>query len=199
MTAAFGGALILTFDEIRILLYSLGFTSCEGIYMPQKEFTPSEVLKAVHSLERRGLLTAESGKEDCKARDAALDGVSAFGGAEGAADAFAGANDKEPFFVMEPGLLRMMRAVGAPGGMFEYRPGEELPGFSKELYNGPEYFCYALPDYYVVAERDWTRVESVRLRAMDAESFVLWRKEREEEAKEQSIVADVSTDCFDVI
>lgn len=162
MQLSAGDAIILSFDEVRILLYSLGFTSCKGIYMPVKEFTGREVLQAMHRLTGRGLL--EAAADD----------------AEPAA---------EESFVMRPELRRMMMAMGNPAGTFIYRPGESLPGFSAELYNGPEFFCYTLPDYCLVTECDWTRRESMRLRAMDMESFAQWQKEREQEAEEQ-LIAD---------
>lgn len=155
-------SIILTFDQIRILLYSLGFDSCEGVFMPGKEFSPQEILKAINSLVNRGLLMLK--EEGGKKSDAM---------------------DKRPHFDIDPGLREMMLAIGSPGGAFEYRPGEGLPGFSKELYNGPEYYCYILPDYCLVVQRDWTRAESLRLRAMDPLMFSLWRQEREEEAAEQ--------------
>ena len=56
-------SLLLTYDELRILLYSQGFRSCEGIYMPDKDFTSEEVLAALHRLVRGGLLSV-TGKQD---------------------------------------------------------------------------------------------------------------------------------------
>ena len=42
--------IFLTFDEIRILLYGLGKTKIEGVWMPEKEFTEQDVLAAMHHL-----------------------------------------------------------------------------------------------------------------------------------------------------
>ena len=167
---------ILSFDEIRILLYSLGCESCDGIFMPWKEFSPQEILMAVYSMEKRGFLLLDENRP----------GENPVGEGE--------AVDVQPHFVILPGLKKMIQTMGRPGGSFEYRPGENLPGFSKDLYNGTEYYCYMLPDYCVVAERDWTRRESLRLRAMGLEAFAAWRKEREDEAREESIAGRMTDD-----
>ena len=42
--------IILTFDEIRILLYGLGKTGIEGVWMPEKEFTEQDVLDALETV-----------------------------------------------------------------------------------------------------------------------------------------------------
>lgn len=52
MTAAVDKNWILSFDELRVLLYSLGFTSCNGIFMPSKQFTPDEILAAMGKMSR---------------------------------------------------------------------------------------------------------------------------------------------------
>lgn len=169
---------ILSFDEIRILLYSLGFESCEGIFMPRKEFSPQEILKAVYSMEKRGFLLLD---ENRPVEHPA-------GGGEAA--------DGQPHFIILPRLKKMIQTMGKPGGSFEYRPGENLPGFSKDLYNGTEYYCYMLPDYCVVAERDWTRRESLRLRAMDMEAFTAWRQERDDEAREEIVAGKIIDDTY---
>lgn len=154
MRAMADETILLTYDETRILLYSLGFTSCEGIHMPEKDFSEQDVLQAMHRLAGRGLLLVE--------------------------------NEEAASFVMRPEIRQMMLAMGSPAGSFIYRPGESLPGFREEYYNGPEYYCYVLPDYYLVTERDWTRRESLRLRAMDTQAFSDWRREREQEALEEN-------------
>lgn len=50
---------ILTFDELRILLYSLGYRKVEGIYMPEKEFQEADILLALHHMSAKKLITAE--------------------------------------------------------------------------------------------------------------------------------------------
>ena len=156
-----GKVFLFTFDEIRVLLYSLGFTSCEGIFMPGKDYTGQKVLQTVNGLVRRGLLEVP---EDLRDRE------------------YQACPGKEQF-VMRPWLYQMMMAMGNPSGTMIYRPGEKYPGYPEELYSGPEYFCYFLPDYCLLTERDWTRKESMRLRAMDMKAFTAWRQEQEEEAE----------------
>lgn len=51
--------IILTFDEIRILLYGLGKTGIEGVWMPEKEFTEQDVLYAMHHLSKAGFIIAQ--------------------------------------------------------------------------------------------------------------------------------------------
>lgn len=52
-------SLVLTFDELEILLYNLGFRQVYGVRMPEKEFTEAEVLTAMHRLAAAGHVTAE--------------------------------------------------------------------------------------------------------------------------------------------
>ncbi len=47
---------ILSFDELRVLLFSLGFEKNEGILMDEKTFTESEVLFTLHHLTQKNLL-----------------------------------------------------------------------------------------------------------------------------------------------
>lgn len=42
---------MLSFDEFRVLLSGLGFTSCQGIYMPEKEFSEKEVLYSLYRMQ----------------------------------------------------------------------------------------------------------------------------------------------------
>lgn len=51
--------IILSFDELRILLYSQGFRRCEGVYMPEKDFSQENIINALDKLEKNGLLTIE--------------------------------------------------------------------------------------------------------------------------------------------
>lgn len=52
-------ALLLSYDEIRILLYSQGFRKCEGVFMPQHEYTQKEILETMNALSQRKLIRAE--------------------------------------------------------------------------------------------------------------------------------------------
>lgn len=44
---------ILSFDEVRILLFSLGYTQCDGIFMKEKKFTDEQVLHAMYSMSKQ--------------------------------------------------------------------------------------------------------------------------------------------------
>lgn len=44
---------ILSFDELRILLFSLGYTQCDGIFMEEKKFTDEQVLQAMYSMSKQ--------------------------------------------------------------------------------------------------------------------------------------------------
>lgn len=50
--------ILLTFDEIRVLLCGLGKTEVEGVYMEEKEFGERDVLTAMHRLSDAGFITA---------------------------------------------------------------------------------------------------------------------------------------------
>lgn len=50
--------ILLTFDEVRILLYALGKNRVEGVVMPEKEFQEADVLNAMHRLSQAGFITA---------------------------------------------------------------------------------------------------------------------------------------------
>ena len=152
-------AVFLTFNEIRILLHSQGFHSCEGIYMPEKNYSAQEVLAAVHNLVKRGILQIMEGE----------DGNDPKGGL--AENAF------------------MVLIMGAPVKTLIYRQGESLPGFSEEYHNGREYFCYIVPNQILVVERDWTRTDMLRMRKMSPAEFDRWEEEREKEATEKESAA----------
>jgi len=47
---------ILSFDELRVLLFSLGFDKNEGILMKEKNFSESEVLQIMHQLSQKELI-----------------------------------------------------------------------------------------------------------------------------------------------
>ena len=55
--------ILLTFDEIRILLYGMGVSEIDGVYMPEKAFTEEEILSAMQHLSASGLI--EAGDEKC--------------------------------------------------------------------------------------------------------------------------------------
>lgn len=176
------GAVFLTFNEIRILLYSQGFHSCEGIYMPEKNYSAQEVLAAVHNLVRRGILQIRDGEAGNDDKNDDKGGMirNAFiseGTQEG--------TDQRGTFQIRPDILQIVLIMGAPVKTLIYRQGESLPGFSEEYHNGREYFCYIVPDQILIVDRDWTRTDMLRIRKMSPAEFSRWEEEREKEAAEK--------------
>ena len=53
--------IIISYDELRILLYNRGFRSCNGILMPDRKMSDEEVLQTLNRLAVRGMIRA---KED---------------------------------------------------------------------------------------------------------------------------------------
>ena len=49
---------IFGYDEFRILLYSLGYTQCEGVFMPWEDMDSERVIEGIHHLVKDGFLTA---------------------------------------------------------------------------------------------------------------------------------------------
>ena len=175
-------AVFLTFNEIRILLHSQGFHSCEGIYMPEKNYSAQEVLAAVHNLDKRGIIQIREGE----------DGNDTKGGLAENAFVREGAQEGAAYmdtFQIRPDILQMVLIMGAPVKTLIYRQGESLPGFSEEYHNGREYFCYIVPNQILVVERDWTRTDMLRMRKMSPAEFDRWEEEREKEATEKESAA----------
>ena len=50
--------IIISYDELRILLYNRGFRSCKGILMPDRKMSEKEILQILHKLEGRGMIEA---------------------------------------------------------------------------------------------------------------------------------------------
>lgn len=50
---------LLTFDEIRILLYAYGVREIKGICMPEKNFTDADIVRALHHMTDQGFITAD--------------------------------------------------------------------------------------------------------------------------------------------
>lgn len=59
--------ILLTFDEIRILLYGMNVSEIEGIYMPEKIFCEEEILSAMHHMSVAGFI--EAGEEKFLVRE----------------------------------------------------------------------------------------------------------------------------------
>lgn len=51
--------ILLTYDEVKILLFGMGVREIDGIYMPEKQFTEEEVLRAMHHMSYSGMIVAE--------------------------------------------------------------------------------------------------------------------------------------------
>ena len=51
--------IIISYDELRILLYNRGFRSCNGILMPDRAMSDEEVLQTLNKLALRGMIRAE--------------------------------------------------------------------------------------------------------------------------------------------
>ena len=50
---------LLTFQEVKILLQSLGYDSITGIRMPEEQLTREAVIKLLHQMSEKGLLRAK--------------------------------------------------------------------------------------------------------------------------------------------
>lgn len=50
--------ILLTFDELKILLYGSKVTQIEGVYMPEKIFSSQEIAGALNHLSRIGFIKA---------------------------------------------------------------------------------------------------------------------------------------------
>jgi hypothetical protein len=59
--------LVLTFDEISILLYSRGYRQISGIKMPERDHTAPEIIYALKHMTDDGIVTA--GEEAFRLRD----------------------------------------------------------------------------------------------------------------------------------
>ena len=51
--------MIISYDELKILLYNRGFRSCIGIMMPDDKRSDEEILLAMNKLAQKGIITAQ--------------------------------------------------------------------------------------------------------------------------------------------
>lgn len=51
--------ILITFDELRVLLFGKGVTEIEGVYMPEKKWSEEEILTAMHHMAKMGFIEAE--------------------------------------------------------------------------------------------------------------------------------------------
>ena len=63
---------ILSFDEFRILLASLGYGSVDGIFMAEKEFTRSDVIQYMFKMQKAECITQQ---EDAFTLDEELENI----------------------------------------------------------------------------------------------------------------------------
>lgn len=54
--------IFLTFDEIKILLFNMGVSEIEGVYMPEKSFSKEEIILAMHHMSDVGVIEATEEK-----------------------------------------------------------------------------------------------------------------------------------------
>ncbi len=187
------GTVFLTFNEVKILLHSQGFHSCEGVFMPEKPIFAQEVLAVIHSLSRRGILQVVEDEERKDPGSSIKEGNHLIRKREER-------DVQEETFYVRPDILQMIRIMGAPVETLIYRQGETLPGFRKEFHNGREYFCYIVPKQILVVDRDWTRADMLRMRIMSSEEFSRWEEEREKEAvEEENGVEEASSPKLDYL
>lgn len=140
----------LTFDELRVLLYSQGFKKCEGIYMPRKLFLASDVIAALKKLVECGLLTIEQERQFTQKLPIV------FGTDADIEDS----KDPEEIFYIREDLLKMITIIGQPQTTEILDVGE-----SKKI------FCYITDDGVVTSERYVGRKDTVRLMLLDAEKY----------------------------
>lgn len=55
-------SILLTFDEMRIMLYGMGVSEIDGVYMPEKNFCESEIISTLHHLSEAGFIEAGEDK-----------------------------------------------------------------------------------------------------------------------------------------
>ena len=48
--------ILLSFNEMRILLYNMGFKSVKGILMPREEFRREEIIRSMHHMSLHGMI-----------------------------------------------------------------------------------------------------------------------------------------------
>lgn len=151
-------SIILSFDELRILLFSQGYRSCEGVFMPEKDFSHTDILRALQKLVRGGLLSIDAAGpqtealplvfEDENEDDSRNDGLLK-------TDMY----PDEQFYIRRD-LLRIIGIIG------EHRASEIIA-----LADGRKLFCYYSEDGIVTSERYRGKKDAVRLSCYTAEEF----------------------------
>lgn len=151
-------SIILSFDELRILLYSQGYRSCEGVYMPEKNFSQTDIIRSLRKLTENGLLRISGAGPSTEALPLVFD---ADGNGDGSAEKKA-SNDKynEEVFFIRKDLLRMINIIG------DHKDSELIT-----CEDGRRLFCYYSEDGIVTSERHPGRPDAVRLSFYSADEF----------------------------
>lgn len=157
--------IILTFDELRILLYSQGYRRCEGVYMPRKEFSQEDIIRALAKLEKSGLLTVDSAEPQSEALPLVFTEDTSDG--EDKLDLY----PEEEFYIRSD-LLKMIGIIGSPDA-------SEIMQLSPER----NLYCYYSERGIVTSERYPCRIECVRLTLYSADEFEQWRRDLEEDVQ----------------
>lgn len=154
-------SIILTFDELRILLYSQGYRKCKGIYMPEKDFSQRDIITALNKLEQSGLLTPDKAEPLAEALPLVfVDEVLV----EPELDDHPACEE----FYIRKDLLEMIHIIGSPDAT-------EIIGNG----SGCRLFCYYASEGIVTSEKYRGRRECVRLTCYNAEDFEEFRQEIE--------------------
>lgn len=156
-------SMILTFDELRILLYSQGFRRCEGVYMPEKEFSQRDIIKALGKLTECGLLSVEKSTPQTEALPLVFD-------EEGMGTGAAAEEPDEEFYIRKD-LLDIICVIG------DHRDTEVIT-----TDEGRRLFCYYAEGCVVTSMRCEGRKDAVRLTRYTAEEFESLRHDGRESA-----------------
>ncbi len=153
--------IVITFDELRILLYSQGFRRCEGVYMPEKDFSQQDIIRALQKLGENGLLMVGKAEPEAEALPLVFN-------ADPADEEEVAEKPEEEFFIRND-LLEMIRIIGEPDGTEIMRVDPQT-----------RIFCYYSERGIVTSQRYPGRKEYLRLTVYSSEEFEKWRSEFEE-------------------
>lgn len=150
-------SIILTFDELRILLFSQGERSCEGVFMPRKIFSPEIIINALDVMNKNGLLIYDESRSNQESLPAVLGDDEDADGSQG-----------EKYTIRED-LLDMLEIIAT-------HTGSEII----EIESGRKLFCYYSEKGILTSEKCINRKDSVRLTQYTTDSFSEFRKAFEE-------------------
>ena len=160
--------IVLTFDELRILLYSQGYRRCEGVYMPEKDFSEENIIRSLSILEKNGLLIVDREKSAVESLPLVFSDEIPSDSEPDTSKAVSGACSE--IFFIRTDLLNMIRIIGEP-------KATEILSIDQDT----RIFCYFSENGIVTSQRYPGRKECVRLTCYTTEDFKEWRLELEEE------------------